>query len=152
MTTSFSRILRRSRRFAVPAGLVGLSTLLASCSDDGHVDVYPVSGTVKFGADVPAGAQITLHPVNAAVPENLVAMGTVGADGSFRIGTYDAADGAPVGEYKATIQWFKVVKSEGGVGRGPNVLPKKYADPKTSPVLVKVADAPTDLGSITITR
>lgn len=152
MTTTPSRILRRSRRFAVPAGLVGLSTLLASCSDDGHVEVYPVSGTVKFGAEVPVGAQIALHPVGAVVPENLVAMGTVAPDGTFSIGTYDAADGAPAGEYKATIQWFKVVKSEGGVGRGPNVLPKKYADPKTSPVVVKVAEAPTDLGSIAITR
>jgi hypothetical protein len=125
---------------------------LASCSDDGHVDVYPVSGSVKFGSEIPVGAQVVLHPQGSALPESVVAMGTVGPDGRFEIGTYDVADGAPAGEYKATIEWFKVVKAEGGAGRGPNVLPRRYTDPAKSPVSISVAAGSNQLPDIVIRR
>ena len=145
------RRFRPHRVFGTGAA-VGLSLLLASCGDDGHIEVYPVSGSVKYGDEIPAGAQIALHPVGGVLPENLVAMGTVAPDGTFTIGTYDAADGAPAGEYKATIQWFKVVKSEGGVGRGPNVLPQRYTDPAKSPITVTVAEGSNELSPIAISR
>lgn len=152
MAAVFSHPLTEGVRFARAAALVGMPLLLASCSDGGHVDVYPVSGSVKFGNEIPAGAQIVLHPQRATLPENVVAMGTVGPDGKFEIGTYDVADGAPPGEYKATIEWFKVVKAEGGAGRGPNVLPRQYTDPAKSPVTVTVAEGANALPDIVIRR
>ena len=142
------KFLSRFRPFA-PACL---AVVLASCSDDGQVPVYPVSGTVKFGSEVPVGAQVVLHPVGPAAAENVVATGTVGPDGTFKVGTYDSADGAPAGEYKATLQWFKVVKGDGGVGRGPNVLPRNYADPAKTPVTLTVAEAATEVPPIVIKR
>lgn len=132
--------------------LLGLPLLLASCGDDGRIEVHPVSGTVKFGDQIPVGAQIVLHPQGGVLPENVVAMGTVAPDGRFEIGTYDVADGAPAGEYKATIEWFKVVKAEGGAGRGPNVLPRRYTDPVTSPLSISVAEQSNQIPDIVIRR
>lgn len=143
-----SKFLTGARLFA-PACV---AVVLASCSDDGQVPVYPVSGTVKFGSEVPVGAQVVLHPISPSAPENTVATGIVGPDGSFKVGTYDSADGAPAGEYKATLQWFKVVTGDGGTGRGPNVLPKQYADPAKTPLKVTVADAATEMPPIVIKR
>lgn len=142
----------RRARLVRSGAVFGLSLLLASCGDDGHVDVYPVSGNVTFGSEIPVGAQVVLHPQGSTLPENVVAMGTVGPDGRFEIGTYDVADGAPAGEYKATVEWFKVVKTEGGAGRGPNVLPRQYTDPAKSPISVSVAEGTNELPPIVIRR
>ncbi len=74
-----------------------LSLLLASCGESDKIALYPVTGSVKFGNQVPAGAQVVLQPVGPALPDNLAPNGTVGADGKFTIGTYDKTDGAPSG-------------------------------------------------------
>lgn len=141
----------RALRAAGPAAVAGLSLLLASCGED-HLAVFPVSGTMKVGNEVPEGAQIALYPLSRSLPENIIPVGKVAADGTFKIGTYDVADGAPAGDYKATIQWFKVVKSDGGVGRGPNVLSRDYSDPEKTPVTVKVAEGANDLPPIVIKK
>ena len=138
-----------SRRPAL--SLLGTALLLASCSD-GSVTVHPVSGTVKVGKEIPVGAQVVLHPQGHALPSNLAPTGTVDADGKFTIGTYDVADGAPAGAYKATVLWFKMVSGAGGTGRGPNVLPAKYADPTKTPVEVTVAEGANELPPIEIAR
>jgi hypothetical protein len=115
------------------AGVIGL----AGCGEK-RVAVYPVAGKLTYKGESLAGAQVVLHPVDKLLPSDVSATGTVKEDGTFHIGVYEEADGAPPGEYVATVQWFRVVPSEGGGGRGPNVLPIKYASPKTSPIRVTV--------------
>jgi hypothetical protein len=127
--------------------LASVATLVG-CGES-WVEVFPVSGTVKFDGQTPHGAQIVLHPVAPPGPDAVAPTGSVNADGSFVITSYTNGDGAPPGEYAATIQWYKFDEKLGGPGG--NVLPAEYATPKTTPIKVSVqAGGPTQLEPITI--
>jgi hypothetical protein len=124
--------------------------LLAGSSGCGEarVPVYPVTGKVTFQGKPPVGAQVVLHSVNPTAANDIAPTGTVKSDGSFAISAYDDGDGAPQGDYVATIQWFKIIPEQGG--RGPNVLPARYASAKSSPVRVSVSGSPTNVDPIII--
>jgi hypothetical protein len=121
---------------------------VASGCGEARVPVYPVTGKVTFQGKPPVGAQVVLHSVNPAAASDIAPSGTVKSDGSFAISAYDDADGAPQGEYVATVQWFKIIPEQGG--RGPNVLPAKYASAKSSPIRVSVTSGPTNVEPIII--
>ncbi|MCI0334577.1 MAG: hypothetical protein L0228_15275 [Planctomycetes bacterium] len=74
--------------------------------------------------------------------------GTVKDDGTFTITSYEPGDGAPHGEYVATVEWFKYDEKLGGAGS--NVIPQKYTSAKTSPIKVNVNGGPTDIPPIAI--
>lgn len=140
---------RRSVLIAL-AFLPGVLSLVG-CGEK-QVPVFPVVGKVSVGGQTPVGAQVVLHSTNDSLPPNVAPSGTVKEDGTFEISVYKSGDGAPVGDYVATIQWFKVVQSEGGSGRGPNVLPGRYADPTSSPIRVTVNSQPNQIDPIEITK
>lgn len=134
--------------------LVLLAFVLAAVgcgkSDAPRIKTYPITGKVSFKGTPPVGAQVVLHPVSSSGPDDISSAGKVKDDGTFSITTYADGDGAPPGEYAATVVWFKVQEDEVGGGRGPNVLPPEYADPKTTPVKVTVAQSPTEVPPIEI--
>jgi hypothetical protein len=133
------------RRGLIAVGLLA-AVAFAGCSSEKRVPVYKVSGKVLYQGKPAAGAQVILHPAaGSSMPSDLAASATVQEDGSFQIGAYEATDGAPAGQYVATVQWFKLIQTEGGTGKGPNVVPAKYAAPATSPLQVSVQSGPTDL-------
>ena len=136
------------RQFWPSLFLLASAAALVGCGES-WVEVFPVSGTVKVDGQAPQGAQIVLHPVTPAGPDAVAPTGSVNADGSFAITSYTTGDGAPPGEYTATIQWYKFDEKLGGPGG--NVLPPEYATPKTTPIKVSVqAGGPTQLEAITI--
>jgi hypothetical protein len=130
--------------------LLGLIAVLTGCNSETKISVVPVSGKVTFQGQPASGAQVVLHPVGAKEDKKFAATGKVKDDGTFKIGVYADDDGAPPGEYVATVQWFKVVQTDGGVGRGPNVLPAKYAKADTSPLKVTVKNEATQLDPIDV--
>jgi len=131
--------------------IVGIAATVG-CSDEKRVEVHPVKGKIIFQGGVPEGAQVVLHPVSAVEEsKNLTASGTVKTDGTFHIGVYEDGDGAPPGEYIATVQWFRLITSEAGGGRGPNVLPDKYAHASTSPFHVSVKPGDNELKPFDVT-
>lgn len=127
-----------------------LPALLAfvGCADL-QAPVFPVKGTVTYQGKPAAGAQVFLNAVKQNDIDDVSANATVNPDGTFAITTYEPGDGAPEGDYVVTVQWFKLVTNDGGSGAGPNVLPKEYASPGTSPVKVSVK-GPTDVPPIAI--
>jgi hypothetical protein len=128
-----------------------LPTLIAvsGCAEP-QVPVFPVSGKVTYQGKPPAGALIVLHAQNVDDTSGVAPSGVVKNDGSFAITVYEPDDGAPPGEYVATIQWRKMVNGPGGSGAGPNVFPTTYANPKTSPIKVTVGNGPVEVPPITI--
>ncbi len=132
---------------------LGVACVSWGCSGgDGRVAVYPVNGRVSVAGEVPEGALVVLYPARKLGEEELRPSGRVAKDGSFRLTTYEADDGAPTGEYTATVQWNKLVKKGRDYAAGPNVVPKTYANPETSAWKIKVAEAPNELPPLRITR
>src|SRR5262245_48541687 len=121
---------------------VALLMLLPACgcgkSDKNRVAVQPVQGTIQFRGQPTAGAFVSLSPKNPieGVP---APRATVGQDGSFTVTTYDGNDGAPEGDYVLTVQWYKPIRQDNELVGGPNVLPLKYASPRTSDLQITVA-------------
>ena len=135
------------------------SLVLLGCGpkDPPKVQVFPVSGRVTLeGGEIPVGAYIVLHANKRsdALPggAGIAPSGIVKADGTFQITVYQPNDGAPPGEYTATIEWKKLVETDGETHNGPNVLPKEYAKPATSPLRVTVQPGPTELPPIQIAK
>lgn len=124
-----------------------LAVMLFAFSGCGErlLPVVPVSGKVLVKGQPAAGAQVVLHPVSADPEQVFSASGKVQDDGTFKIGLHTADDGAPPGEYVATVQWFKLVQTEGGAGPGPNVVAQEFGDPKRSPLKVTVKNESTEL-------
>jgi hypothetical protein len=138
-------------RTAPPLALLALLALTGCGSGEPRVPVVAVAGKISYYGQAPAGARVVLHPVARSADSDIAPSGVVKGDGSFQISAYDVGDGAPPGEYVATVEWFRVIPSEeGGGGRGPNVLPVQYASPDSSPLRVTVKAEPTQLDPIEI--
>jgi hypothetical protein len=147
-----------SRSTRIGAGFIygSLLAVVAGCGGTTYVDppvvpVVPVSGSIKFGAETPAGAKVTLVPV-ARTEEGINSSGVVKSDGTFKISTYGQEDGAPLGDYVVLVQWFRPLSGEDGNTGGPNVIPKDYSDPKKSPVKVTVKEGSNELPAIVIPK
>lgn len=103
--------------------------------------VYPAKGIVSYKGRPLAGARITLIPQDSGIPESVRPTATSQDDGSFQLGTYSRADGAPAGEYKALVLRYPVIGSKENPSAGPNDLPKKYARAETTDLTVTVDTA-----------
>src|SRR4051794_25148709 len=86
---------------------LALATATASAAgcggDGGQVPRFPASGTVLVGGKPSPGVRVVLHPSDRLGDlDALKPSGVSGDDGAFRLGTYEAGDGAPAGRYKVT--------------------------------------------------
>ena len=137
-------------------GLLSLFAIVAGCGNTRYQDppvlaVAAVSGSVKFGTELPVGAKVTLVPVQRT-EEGIYSSAVVKPNGTFTVSTYGQEDGAPLGEYVALVQWFKPLNGENGNVGGPNVIPKQYSDPAKSPVKVTVKAGSNELPPIVILK
>lgn len=110
--------------------------------------VFPAKGTLTLKNQPAHGAIISFHPKNplpAGVPSPKA---NVGKDGSFAVTTYDSGDGAPEGEYVATIIWNKLIKTGDESKIGPNVIPPKYSRTNTSGLEITIVSGENSLPPI----
>jgi hypothetical protein len=134
--------------------MIAAVALAAGCADGGpgldRRPTVPVSGVVRAGGRPAAGARVVFTPAGGASAERPGAWGEVGPDGTFRLTTYAAGDGAVAGEYVVTVVWPGAARprppagEDGRVGgedgtdadapAGPDPTAGRYADPKTSPL------------------
>ncbi len=129
---------------------LGIS-LIAGCGEAAKPweVVVPAMGQITFEGEPVEGAQITLVPASTEYPETVRPSATTAAGGNFVLGTYGSSDGAPAGEYKASIVWFKLVDEDNsGPVRGDNVLPAKYASPDSSGIRVVVNESEANVATI----
>jgi hypothetical protein len=147
---------KKVRTFSTGAGIFTsacLSALLAGCGgEDGRVPVYPTRGKVTVSGVVPDGALVVLNPAKGGGVAELRPSGRVKPDGRFSLTTYDAEDGAPAGEYAATIQWNKLIKQGQDYKAGPNIVPDAYASAISSPWKITIVEAPNELAPLDIRK
>ncbi|HEY1861644.1 MAG TPA: hypothetical protein VGG61_14890, partial [Gemmataceae bacterium] len=80
-----------------------------------------------------------LHPLEATQSGAVRPSATTDENGYFVLSSYHAEDGAPPGEYIATVEWRKPkqLDSEASM-QGPNLLPARYSKPATSDLRITV--------------
>jgi hypothetical protein len=126
--------------------LVLCSALLTGCgkTKESWEQVYPAKGIVNFGGKPVAGAVISLIPQDPEIPDTVRPTATAKEDGTFEIGTYSKADGAPEGKYKVLVLHYPVIGSKASPAAGPNDLPRKYSKAETTDLLVEVVAPNTE--------
>jgi hypothetical protein len=147
---------KRFERAGWLAAMLGFFSFcgLTGCTDESRVPVYPVSGQIKVQGEVPEGAFLVFHPKSEPAEKLEVPKpaAKVKSDGSFQLTTYAQGDGAPAGNYSVTIEWYPLVKSDGEVKAGPNVIPSEYAKPESTPWTATVEKAPTEIKPVELKR
>lgn len=100
---------------------------------------YPMEGRVTLDGKPLDGATVALHAYNAETEKYAsVCDGRTDENGRFKMTTYHRFDGAPVGDYVATVVKSGKVDPEGEpVG---NTLPARYGSPTTSNLRVPVRE------------
>lgn len=132
-------------------GLLGYwySTLGPSRS----VAVHPVKGRAVFEGQPMSGANVILHPSSTSkVPAELRPRGSVAADGTFFLSTFDLNDGAPNGDFVVTVVWSKPIVVNGETQFGPNLAPVTYSKPESSPLRIKIAPGIRELEPLELKR
>ncbi len=97
-----------NRRLAVVAALaIGL----ADCGSGDRMQVYPVSGVIKFnGQPMKGGGSIAFLPMESK-PGKMPG-GMILEDGTYKLTTYEGNDGALPGEYRVAITQITVEEPE----------------------------------------
>ena len=91
-------------------------------------------------------AAIVLHRIgHSKIPANLHPRARANGDGTFVLESFDPADGAPNGDFVATVCLNKAVVTDGETLPGPNVLPAVYSRPETSPLKIKITASTREL-------
>jgi hypothetical protein len=96
--------------------------------------VTPVSGKVYYRGSPAVGAEVVFHPAESTARKSF---GRVETDGTFRLTSYHAFDGAAPGEYQVSITWHPPAPVGGGE-QGANLLPQRYARRETSKLTATV--------------
>lgn len=117
------------------------------------VAVHPVKGRVVLDGQPLANAAIVLHRVgNSKLPANLHPRGKAMEDGSFMLETFDPKDGAPDGDFVATVFLVEETEVDGERQTGPNILPAVYSKPETSPLKLKITSSTKELAPLELTK
>ncbi len=146
-SSPFRRISTAALLLVGTAGLIG-----CSAKHPDRLSVFPVQGQVTVNGQPLANAFVVLHPKGGSDPRLLAARGQTDQNGNFKVTTYEAGDGAPVGEYAVTVEYHPLINLGGSYEPGPNVLPPKLASPSTTDVTVRVAASPNTLPPIDVRR
>lgn len=132
------------------AGLVMLALAHASCSTrTDRPPLYPVKGQVLYEGKPAAGAVVVFHGTDGAEANASRPRGKADPQGNFALSTYEAGDGAPAGDYVATVEWRRV---DVHPAQGGSLLPPAYADPKLSKLKVTVVAGTNDFVVLRLTR
>lgn len=136
---------------ALVLGMAGIVLVVGVCTLSGGRScvVHPATGIARAGQTPLVGARIRLHPRGMTLPDDATPSATVQDDGTFAFTTFEKGDGAPAGDYVATVQWFRVAK-DGSVGG--NALPPRYGSPTTSPLTVTIREGTNELPPFTFHR
>jgi hypothetical protein len=145
--------LKKSHVAAVFVGLGIVALLFWPRSAAQFIAVHPVKGRVLLEGVALPKASVVLHPVGSSkLPQGISPRGTAKEDGGFAVATFAEADGAPDGEFIATVHLLKTVVVDGDPIPGPNVLPVIYSRPETSPFRVNITRETKELAVLELRK
>ena len=141
----------RRRNCVLPRQYILLASLavLSACSDggppkdtEGLQNLQPVSGTVSFEGKPTPGAVVLFHPTDNPDSHEKRIAGVVDEEGSFEMSTTVGAGtrpGVEPGTYIVSISWAeRIDPNDKDSDLGPDLLPEKYKDHKTSGLKIEI--------------
>ena len=139
-----------------PARLLPLLTsgllAVAGCARDEGPPCYPVRGTILYEGKPVPHAFVVLHPATTEGRNGSRPSAMANAKGEFTLTSRKVHDGAPAGEYVATVQWRPLVKRKGEYEPGPNRRPTRYSKPETSGLRIQVTAGDNELPQLTLKK
>jgi len=141
-------------------GLFLLAACFLLCNGCGpsRPKTAPVTGRITFEGDPVTAGKIVFYP-----EEGRAAIGSIAADGTYRLTTFDPDDGAVLGNHRVTIRATRVAESGmpatfedelKGIVPGPPpddrqavtwLVPESYSRRETSPLTAVVKPGPNTI-------
>jgi hypothetical protein len=117
-----------------------------------RVEVHPVQGKVLFRGKPAVGAVVVFQPSGGRLPPDvpMAPNGTVKADGTFRLSTYEEGDGAPAGDYKVVLYWPGTAAEGEEATQNEDRLEGRYNDPQKPLLQFQVKAGPNEVPPIQI--
>lgn len=137
----FQRFLRsgNTTRAAAWVSAVCLAAFTAGCGS-GNPKTYPAHGTVMYKNATLQSGMVYITPEGGGTG----ASGKIQTDGSFKLGTFDADDGALPGKYKVRVEVFPEGEDAGlpgmEFGKKKPPIPMKYMDPSKTPLTCEIKE------------
>jgi hypothetical protein len=125
--------------------LAACAVLVSGCGGERRPALHPVHGTVTLQGRPAEQAVVVLRPAIPGARPNPPSHGTVGPDGTFRLGTFAEADGVPVGEYLVTITWPLDKTDAAGDVLTIDRLKGRFAEPARSKWRVTIREGDNEL-------
>jgi hypothetical protein len=139
--------IRRTPVLLVPA-VLALAVLAGGCGDEGDWKaVYPVRGKLLVDGKPAAGAIVSLLPeADVSNSRALRSTGEVQSDGTFRLTTYLAYDGAPAGPHAVMAYWpGPLPPNSSPTDVGPDRLRGRYTTPDHPLARVTITEGENEL-------
>jgi hypothetical protein len=139
-------LLTSMQRSSLIAGASVVASILsvAGCarSDDGRMQVYPVTGKVTVGGQPAEGAELVFYGATPDLkgPGTIPPVGTTDANGEFALTSYEPDDGAPAGKFQVTVFWPEPIPegADEEMFQPKDRLKEKYLDPETSQLSAEI--------------
>ena len=118
--------------------------------------LVPVCGTMTFQGQPIAGAVLAFRPADGTqIADGGWTSAVVDPEGKFEVKTSisrEMGQGAVPGDYIVAVSWTKPLQSNSSDSDlGPELLPRKYQDPGSSPLRITVDDGNNELSRIELT-
>lgn len=128
--------------------MCALTQLSLGCGDtERQAETQPVSGRLLINGQPAKDAMVVFHPVSGQSFDDRGTRpkGYVDEQGNFSVYTYEAGDGAPVGEYNVCVLWLENPRSpDPGVER----LGGQFARPSQAAANVTIVNGENQLDAI----
>jgi hypothetical protein len=125
---------------------IGVAVFAAACPGCGSTKgptTVEVAGTVTLNGNPVEGANIVFSPAIGSDASRLSSQATTDHDGRFQLRTHIGGgqfkSGVVAGKYDVTVNKLDTASIKNTFSPPKNLLPPKYAEPKTSPLKADVA-------------
>jgi hypothetical protein len=141
-------------RVSVPSSIVAAAVLwviaIAGCNKTQGPPTVEVTGVVILNGTPVEGANVFFTPAQGSDDTRLASQATTNSDGKYQLQTHIGGGkykpGIVSGKYDVTVTKLDMSAIKNTMTPPKNLLPAKYADPKTSQLKADVVDGkPNDI-------